>query len=349
MVSPIRWHDDVLELLDQRRLPSEEVWLRCTSAEDVARAIETLAVRGAPAIGIAAAYGLALGVDAGPEPDVRSRFEAAAGRLGETRPTAVNLAWALERGRRRLEEAHWDDAQAAATGLRELADTLLREQLKADERLSEAGAALLAPGDRVLTHCNTGALATGGLGTAGGVLQAAWARGRLGMAWVDETRPLLQGARLTAWELARAGVPFRLVTDSSAGLLMSRGLVDRVIVGADRIAANGDVANKIGTYALAVLAQHHRVPFYVAAPLSTIDPGTGSGEEIPIERRDEAEVTTLAGSAIAPAGTPAENWAFDVTPSGLVAAIITERGVLEPPLEGAIAGVLALAERRAST
>ena len=340
MVSPIRWHDGALELLDQRRLPGEEVWLRCHSHEEVARAIESLAVRGAPAIGIAAAYGLALGLGRGAGADVRSRLEAAADRLGRTRPTAVNLAWALDRGRRLLDEQGWSDPEQAAAGLRDLADRLLRDQIVADERLAEAGAALLAPGDRVLTHCNTGALATGGLGTAGGVIHAAWQRGRLAMVWVDETRPLLQGARLTAWELARAGVPYRLVTDSSAGLLMARGLVDRVIVGADRIAANGDVANKIGTYPLAVLARHHRVPFYVAAPLSTIDPGTGGGEEIPIERRDDAEVTTLAGTRIAPADAPAENWAFDVTPAELVTAIITERGVLEPPFEPAIAEVL---------
>jgi methylthioribose-1-phosphate isomerase len=347
MTSPIRWQGDVIELLDQRKLPGEEVWLACASAEDVARAIEGLAVRGAPAIGIAAAYGLALAMRDGPgggaQPgsDVRSRFDAAARRLGATRPTAVNLAWALERGRRLFEAEAWSEPEAAAAGLRDLAQRLLCEQLEADRRMAEAGAELLAPGDRVLTHCNTGALATGGLGTAGGVIQAAWERGRLAMAWVDETRPLLQGARLTAWELGRAGVPFRLVTDSSVGLLMARGLVDRVIVGADRIAANGDVANKIGTYTIAVLAHRHGVPFYVAAPISTIDPGTPTGGDIPIERRDDAEVTMLAGTPVAPAGAPAENWAFDVTPSGLVAAIITERGVLEPPFDRAIAEVLA--------
>jgi methylthioribose-1-phosphate isomerase len=307
MVEPLRFEDGVLLVLDQRLLPAEERWLRCESPADVAECISTLAVRGAPAIGIAAAYGLALADDRA----------AAADLLRATRPTAVNLAWAL---------GQVLDAPDALARARELH----REQEQADRRLAELGAALFTPGDRALTHCNAGALATAGYGTAGGVLQAAWEQGRLEQVWVDETRPLLQGARLTTYELAQAGIPYRLITDSSAGTLMARGMVDRVVVGADRIAANGDVANKVGTYPLAVLAQRHGVPFYVAAPISTVDPGTPNGDAIPIEERDAAEVAP---------GLPALNFAFDVTPAELVTAIVTEAGVLEAPYEEAIAAV----------
>jgi methylthioribose-1-phosphate isomerase len=314
VAEPLRWDDGALLLLDQRALPGEERWIRCERPEEVADAIRTLAVRGAPAIGIAAAYAMAL-ADDGP---------AAAELLRSTRPTAVNLAWALERS---LES---DDRLA-------LARRLHHQQHEADLRLAELGAERFAQGDRALTHCNAGALATAGYGTAGGVLRAAWERGRLAQVWVDETRPLLQGARLTAWELGRAGIPFRVVADSAAGGLMARGLVDRVVVGADRIAANGDVANKVGTYPLAVLAARHDVPFYVAAPLSTLDAATPSGAEIPIEERDPAEVTR--GDA------PAFNPAFDVTPAELVTAIFTEAGALEPPYERSIATALARSPR----
>jgi methylthioribose-1-phosphate isomerase len=269
-----------------------------------------------------------LAVQDAPPDELEARFEAAFARLGATRPTAVNLIWALERGRRCLEQ----DGD-----LRELCDRLIREQEEADRSLASHGAELLRPGDRVLTYCNTGPLATGGFGTAGGVITAAFNAGRLSHVWSCETRPLLQGARLTAWELDRAGIPFELVTDNSAGSLMARGLVDRVLVGADRIAANGDVANKIGTYGLAVLAARHEIPFYVAAPRSTIDLDSATGAEIPIEERDADEVTTVAGIPIAPAGAPARNLAFDVTPAELVAAIVTEAGVLEPPSERSIA------------
>jgi methylthioribose-1-phosphate isomerase len=309
MVEPLRFEDGVLLVLDQRLLPAEERWLRCERPEQVADCISTLAVRGAPAIGIAAAYGLALAAPA--------ERPAAAELLRATRPTAVNLAWAI------------DQALAAPDPLAR-ARELHAEQEAADRRLAELGAALFEPGDRALTHCNAGALATAGYGTAGGVLHAAWSQGRLEQVWVDETRPLLQGARLTTYELGRAGIPYRLVTDSSAGTLMARGLVDRVVVGADRIAANGDVANKVGTYPLAVLAHRHGVPFYVAAPLSTVDPDTPSGDAIPIEERDGAEVAP---------GLPALNFAFDVTPAELVSAILTEAGVLRAPYEEAIAAV----------
>ncbi|MGH9465463.1 MAG: S-methyl-5-thioribose-1-phosphate isomerase, partial [Thermoanaerobaculia bacterium] len=247
----------------------------------------------------------------------------------------------LERGREAFAALMHRPAREAAARLLEWANELREADVAANRRLGELGAALFAPGDRVLTHCNTGALATAGYGTALGVVQAAWAAGRLAMVWVDETRPLLQGARLTAWELSRAGIPFRLVTDSAVGALMSRGLVSRVIVGADRIAANGDTANKIGTYTVAVLAQRHGVPFYVAAPLSTIDPATPTGAAIPIEERDAAEVTTLGATAVAPEGTEASNFAFDVTPAELIAAIVTEAGVLTPPYGESIARAFA--------
>ena len=309
--APLRFDDGALLILDQRALPAEERWLRCERPEQVADAIRTLAVRGAPAIGLAAAYGLALAGD---------RFDAAAEKLAGTRPTAVNLSWAIERAR----EAFTEDGREAVL---ELARRLERDQEAADRRLAELGAERFAEGDRALTHCNTGPLATGGYGTAGGVLQAAWDAGRLSHVWVSETRPLLQGARLTAWELDHAGIPFQVVTDGSAGALMERGLVDRVVVGADRIAANGDVANKVGTYPLAVLARRHRIPFYVAAPLSTLDPETPKGSGIPIEERDPSEVV---------AGAPALNLAFDVTPAELVGAIFTEAGALEPPYRESI-------------
>jgi methylthioribose-1-phosphate isomerase len=308
-VEPLRFEEGTLLVLDQRALPAEERWIRCEAVEQVADCIRTLAVRGAPAIGIAAAYGLSLADDR----------EAAAELLRSTRPTAVNLAWAIERCR--------EAPDALATARRRH-----REQHEADHRLAQLGADLFADGTRALTHCNAGALATAGYGTACGVLRAAWDSGRLTEVWVDETRPLLQGARLTAWELRRAGIPHRVVADAAAGSLMAQGLVDRVVVGADRIAANGDVANKVGTYPLAVLADRHGVPFYVAAPVSTIDSATPDGSAIPIEERDPSEVV---------AGGGAFNPAFDVTPAELVTAIVTEAGVLRPPYPDSIARAVA--------
>ena len=308
-IEPLRFEDGALMVLDQRALPGEERWIRCETAEQVADCIRTLAVRGAPAIGLAAAYAMALAEDRA----------AAAELLRSTRPTAVNLTWALEQCR--------DAPEPLETARR-----LHHDQHEADRRLAELGAELFGEGTRALTHCNAGALATGGYGTACGVLRAAWARGRLTEVWVDETRPLLQGARLTAWELRQAGIPHRVVADSAAGSLMAQGRVDRVVVGADRIAANGDVANKVGTYPLAVLADRHGVPFYVAAPVSTIDPATPDGSAIPIEERDPAEVLS-EGDAFNPA--------FDVTPAELVTAIVTEAGVLKPPYEESIAGAVA--------
>lgn len=342
--SPMRWEGDCLKMLDQTRLPAEEAWLDCTEPEQVADAIRRLAVRGAPAIGVAAAYGLALGLRSERDPErLAARFEEVSSLLGGTRPTAVNLRWALDRGRKVFEASRSEGPEAAHRALLEWARRLHAEDVRANLRIGEHGAPLFAEGSRVLTHCNTGSLATAGYGTALGVIQSAWRGGRVGMVWVDETRPLLQGARLTAWELQKLGIPFRLVTDSSAGALMSQGLVDRIVVGADRIAANGDTANKIGTYTVAVLAKRHGVPFYVAAPLSTIDRATPTGAEIPIERRQDLEVTEVFGTRVAPNGTEAVNFAFDVTPAELITAIVTDAGVLEPPYTESIAAAFARA------
>jgi methylthioribose-1-phosphate isomerase len=272
--------------------------------------------------------------------DLRRRFDEVSTLLAETRPTAVNLAWALARGRAVFESRVAEGRERAIEAMLKWAHELHAADIEANRRIGAFGAELFGNEDRVLTHCNTGALATGGYGTALGVVQASWAAGKVSMVWVDETRPLLQGARLTTWELQRLGIPFRLVTDSSAGSLLSRGLVDRIVVGADRIAANGDTANKIGTYPLAVLAQRHQVPFYVAAPVSTIDGETPTGAEIPIEERDPLEVKEVFGTAVAPTGAEAANFAFDVTPHELITAIITDVGVLEPPFVESIAGAL---------
>jgi methylthioribose-1-phosphate isomerase len=340
--SPFFWRDGAFHLLDQTLLPEREAWLRCERPEEVADAIRRLAVRGAPAIGVAAAYGLALGMSSVRNPEeLAPRFAQVSALLGATRPTAVNLRWALERGRGVFERSAGGGPAAVAQALLAWARELHAEDIATNRRIGRNGAALFAPGARVLTHCNAGALATAGYGTALGVIQSAWIGKRLEMVWVDETRPLLQGARLTAWELRRLGIPFRLVTDSSAGTLMAQGLVDRIVVGADRIAANGDTANKIGTYTVAVLAARHRVPFYVAAPLSTIDLATADGSAIPIEERKSGEVTEVFGRRIAPAETSALNFAFDVTPHDLITAIITEVGVLEPPYSESIAGAFA--------
>jgi methylthioribose-1-phosphate isomerase len=308
----IRLEDDCVVVLDQRLLPDEQAELRCRSAEEVAEAIRTLAVRGAPAIGIAAAYGYALAVARGED------LEEAAAVLGAARPTAVNLAWALR------------EVQAAADPAAR-AREIHEEEVERCRRMAEHAAGLLAPGTRALTHCNTGGLATGGYGTAVGALRAAWGRGLLAHVLVGETRPLLQGARLTAWELEAAGIPHTVIADSAAAHLMASGEVDAVLTGADRIAANGDTANKIGTYSLAVLAAHHGIPLYVVAPSSTVDLATATGAEIPIEERSPDEVTSRF---------PARNPAFDVTPADLIAAIVTEHGVHRAPYWASLAGAV---------
>lgn len=341
MISPIVYRAGLVELLDQTRLPRERVILKIGDYRELVRAIRELRVRGAPAIGIAAAYGVVLGVqELNDEAALDRRFHEVVTELRGARPTAVNLSWSLKRMERVYKENR-------ARGLVELKGALLaeaqevqREEAEADRRMGRYGAELLPDDAVVLTHCNTGALATGGYGTALGVIRAAWELKRLKEVLVDETRPLLQGTRLTAWELEQEGIPYEIIVDSAAGQFLAQGVVDAVLVGADRIAKNGDTANKIGTYALAVLAHRHGVPFYVVAPSSTIDLKIKDGTEIPIEERDPQEVLQVQGVQIAPAGALSRNPAFDVTPHELIAAIITERGVLKPPLEEAIADVL---------
>jgi methylthioribose-1-phosphate isomerase len=332
-VAPLRWAGDALELLDQRRLPHEEAWLRLTGGAEVARAIAEMAVRGAPAIGIAAAYGAALAVrEHGADGPA---LEAALRALGAARPTAVNLGWAIARMRRLLATAPADPAGVALAE----AHAIHAEDRAACAAMGTLGAQYLDPGSVVLTHCNTGALATGGIGTALGVLRCAHAAGRLAHVYVDETRPWLQGARLTAWELAQEGIPATLIADAAAPFLMARREVHWLVVGADRIAANGDVANKIGTYAAAVAARAHGVRVMVVAPLSTFDPALPDGDAVPIEERAAAELTALAGTPLAAAGCGAWNPVFDITPGGLVDVIVTERGAIEHP---DAAGVAAL-------
>ncbi|MGH7335583.1 MAG: S-methyl-5-thioribose-1-phosphate isomerase [Candidatus Rokuibacteriota bacterium] len=334
MISPVRWAGDHLVLLDQRKLPGDEVEAAYTRWEDVAEAIRTLVVRGAPAIGVAAAFGVALAARQSPAQSfdhLRDDVEAASHGLAATRPTAVNLFWALERMKQVTLASHPLPLDTIRARLLAEAETMREEDIRANRAMGDHGAALVPAGARILTHCNAGALATAGYGTALGVVRSAHAQGKVALVWVDETRPVMQGSRLTAWECVQEGIPHRVIADVAAASLMARGEVDLVVTGADRIAANGDTANKIGTYALAVLAHHHRVPFYVAAPFSTIDSSLASGESIPIEERAAAEVRTLAGAQTAPADSPVYNPAFDVTPAGLIAAIITERGVFHAP------------------
>ena len=336
MITPVRWEDDRLVLLDQTRLPAEEVDRACSSWTEVADAIRRLVVRGAPAIGVAAAFGVVLAAreSATREPAaLRSDLEDAMKGLASTRPTAVNLFWALDRMRRVIDAGRDLPVPALIERLLAEARAIHAEDLAANRAMGAHGVALVPQGARVLTHCNAGALATAGYGTAVGVIRAAHERGRLALVWVDETRPVMQGSRLTAWELAREGIPHRLISDVAAGLVMQRGEVDLVVTGADRIAANGDTANKIGTYSVAVLARYHGIPFYVAAPWSTIDPSIRDGASIVIEERDAAEVRGVAGRQTAPADSPVFNPAFDVTPAALITAIITERGVVRPPYD----------------
>ncbi|MCJ7510752.1 MAG: S-methyl-5-thioribose-1-phosphate isomerase [Dehalococcoidia bacterium] len=331
-VKAIEWVNGRVRLLDQTRLPHQEMYLELEDYHQMAAAIREMRVRGAPLIGIAAAYGMALGarhIETSSMHDFLAQLRPIAEALAATRPTAVNLSWALKRMTLAAEAAL--DPQAAREALVTEALRIHQENADADRRLGQHGAQLIPAGSAVLTHCNTGSLATGGYGTALGVIRTAWEQGRVSRVYFSETRPLLQGARLTAWELARDGIPATLIPDSAAGFLMRRVAIACVIVGADRIAANGDVANKIGTYTLAVLAKEHAIPFYVAAPTSTIDLATASGDQIPIEERPAEEVTTFAGVAVTPAGIEALNPAFDVTPHSYIAAIISERGTAREP------------------
>jgi methylthioribose-1-phosphate isomerase len=319
-IQPIEWRDGVLRFVDQTLLPGKLHYVETRDPDDVADAIRGLALRGAPLIGIAAAYALALAHRQGRD------LRPVADTLAATRPTAVNLRWAL-------------DHTLAAADPESEAVRIHEEQIAADDRMGELGAALIPDGATLLTHCNTGSLATGGIGSALGVIKTAHRHGKAVRVLVDETRPLLQGARLTAWELAAEGVPYEVIVDSAAAWLIARGLLHAVIVGADRIAANGDVANKVGTYGLALAARARHVPFYVVAPWSTIDRATSSGDGITIEDRDGAEVLYVAGTRVSPEGAAARNPAFDVTPAALVTAIVTECGVLRPPYGAAISAV----------
>ncbi|HZV95425.1 MAG TPA: S-methyl-5-thioribose-1-phosphate isomerase [Candidatus Nitrosocosmicus sp.] len=334
MITPLRWAGDRLVLVDQTRLPVEEVERSCATWAEVADCIRSLVVRGAPAIGVAAAFGVALAARQSGARDYEgllADLEEAIKGLGATRPTAVNLFWALERMRRLILAGRGRPLDEIRAGLLAEAQAILDEDLAANRAMGAHGAALVPAGARILTHCNAGALATAGYGTAVGVIRAAHAQGKVALVWVDETRPVLQGSRLTAWEMVKEGIPHRLISDVAAASVMQSGQVDLVVTGADRIAANGDTANKIGTYGVAVLARHHGIPFYVAAPFSTIDPAIASGASIVIEERDPAEVRSLGGRQTAPAESPVFNPAFDVTPAELIAAIITERGVYRPP------------------
>jgi len=334
VIAPVRWAGDRLLLLDQTRLPREELTREFARWEDVAEALRTLVVRGAPAIGVTAAFGVALAARqsrATTFDSLLADIETAIKGLAATRPTAVNLFWALDRMRSTLLAGRAMSVDAIRSRLLAEAQAILDEDVAANRAMGDHGATLVPSGARILTHCNAGALATAGYGTALGVVRSAHAQGKVALVWVDETRPVMQGSRLTAWECVRDGIPHRLVADVVAASLMGRGQVDLVVTGADRIAANGDTANKIGTYALAVLAHHHHVPFYVAAPFSTIDPTLASGAEIPIEERDPADVRRVGATVTAPEASPVFNPAFDVTPSELIAAIITERGVFRAP------------------
>jgi len=335
-VQTLRWQEGRLEMIDQRRLPSVFEYLSYADAASVAEGIKTMVVRGAPAIGVAAAYGVAL--EAAklrfvPRDEFTRKLKVALETLAASRPTAVNLFWALDRMRRAFSNLSDLDQVEIADGLLEEAHALYREDISINQALGDHGAALISDGDTVLTHCNAGALATAGHGTALGVIRSAIAQGKDIRVFADETRPFLQGARLTAWELSEEGIDTTLITDNMAGHFMKSGEIDAVIVGTDRVAANGDVANKIGTYMVAVLAKEHDIPFYVACPLSTIDMTVPSGVDIPIEERSADEVTGYGDLRWASRGISVRNPAFDVTPAKLVTAIITERGIIRDPNE----------------
>ncbi len=329
----VGWHEGRVRLIDQRQLPGQVVYLDCADHREVAEAIRNLSVRGAPAIGIAAAMGLALGARSieTRDPDHFLReLSRIADELAATRPTAVNLFWALDR-MKRVAASGRNLGAALVTRLIDESQAILDEDVAMNRAMGKIGATLIEGGDTILTHCNAGALATAGYGTALGVIRSAHAQGKVALVWVDETRPVMQGSRLTAWECVQDGIPHRLIADVAAASVFARGQVDLVVTGADRIAANGDTANKIGTYGVAVLARHHGVPFYVAAPFSTIDPSLASGSAIPIEERDASEVRRVGSQATAPDSSPVFNPAFDVTPAALITAIVTERGVFRPP------------------
>ncbi|MGB2828033.1 MAG: S-methyl-5-thioribose-1-phosphate isomerase [Dehalococcoidales bacterium] len=330
--SPIDWLENRVRILDQSRLPDEEAYLELEDYRDVASAITELKIRGAPAIGVAGGYGIALGalkIESAQKGDFLKKLDVVMATIAATRPTARNLFWAIQRMREAAEGI--DDVDGIKSALVDEAVKIHAQEREATHRLSQFGAELIKDRDTVLVHCNAGPLATAGYGTALGIILFAFEQGKKIKVMATETRPVLQGARITAWELKKAGVPVTLITDSMAGYFMQRGEINCVIVGADRVAANGDTANKIGTYTLAVLAKENEVPFYVAAPLSTIDPALASGAEIPIEQRKAEEVTHIKGVPIAPEGIAVQNPAFDVTPHRYITAIITEKGIIKEP------------------
>jgi methylthioribose-1-phosphate isomerase len=335
MLPTIDWQADAIVMVDQRKLPGQEIYVRCRTAQEVAKAIRTMVIRGAPAIGVAAAMGIAMGMRRSTATGTKqftTEFQKTCDMMAATRPTAVNLFWAIDRMKRSFAEgAHAGESPAELAARLEREARLIHDEDVASCRaMGGFGAEIVPDGARVLTHCNAGALATAGYGSALGVVRAAIERGKKIAVFADETRPFLQGARLTAWELVREGINTTVITESMAGPLMRAGEIDIVVVGADRIAANGDTANKIGTYTVAVLAHEHKIPFYVAAPLSTIDLSTPDGDHIPIEERDRREVSHLGSARLTPEGANIRNPAFDVTPHRYIAGIITEKGIFRP-------------------
>jgi len=340
MVETIRWTADGVVMIDQTRLPREERYVTCKTYEEVAEAIRSMVIRGAPAIGVAAAMGIALGVARAGPTDLDAHFEEICGTLARTRPTAVNLFWAIDRMKRVYAESRALPQPQLSARLVAEAQQVRLEDIAINQAIGRNGAPLVPDGKTVLTHCNAGALATAGYGTALGVIRAAISAGKKIDVFADETRPFLQGSRLTVWELQQDGISATLITDNMAGHFLKSGRIGCVVVGADRIAANGDVANKVGTYSVAVLAKENGIPFFVAAPISTLDLTLSSGDEIPIEQRAAAEVTHVFGVPVAPEGTAVQNPSFDVTPNRYVTAIITERGVARAPYEASLRGLV---------
>jgi len=334
VIQTLEWTDAGVRFIDQRKLPTEETYVTCTTHQQVADVIRDMVVRGAPAIGVSAAMGIALGVNnskAENVDDLKKEFDQICKVIGETRPTAVNLFWAIRRMQEKFELLRIRPLAHIKQALVEESQRMHAEDIAANQAMGRHGAALMPSSGGVLTHCNAGALATAGYGTALGVIRAAVEQGKKIHVYADETRPFLQGSRLTAWELMKDGIPTTVISDNMAGAMMKQGKIGAIVVGADRIAANGDVANKIGTYTVAVLAKEHGIPFYVAAPISTVDLATPDGSGIPIEQRNRREVTHIAGKQMVPDGVEVENPAFDVTPANYVAAIITERGIARAP------------------
>jgi methylthioribose-1-phosphate isomerase len=343
MIQTLEWTDQGVRFIDQTKLPTEETYVTCTTHEQVADVIRTMVVRGAPAIGVSAAMGIALGAKNSKAANVgefKREFDQICDVIGKTRPTAVNLFWAIRRMQKKFDILHTLSVAEIKKALIEESQRMHAEDIAANQAMGHHGATLMPDKGGVLTHCNAGALATAGYGTALGVIRAAVEQGKKIHVYADETRPFLQGSRLTAWELMKDGIPTTVISDNMAGAMMKQGKIEAIVVGADRIAANGDVANKIGTYTIAILAKEHGIPFYVAAPISTVDLATSDGSKIPIEQRNAREVTHIAGKQMVPNGVSIENPAFDVTPAKYVTAIITERGIARAPYEQSLRGLV---------